>query len=145
MLIGQVVFLNTDRIFPYKGSVPQFLLHLHSCPQLPSSFLPAILNPQVSPSFFFFKTFLTWTIFKVFLNLLQYCFCFMFCFFGHEARGILAPSPTKGQTCTPRTGRWSLDHCTSREVRPMGSFSKERKDTYWMCTRERRRGRRQTW
>ena len=28
---------------------------------------------------------------KSFLNLLQYCFCFMFWFFGHKAYGILAP------------------------------------------------------
>ena len=51
-----------------------------------------------------------WTIFKVFIefvtvllllfltslleyNCLQYCFCFMFWFFGHEAHGILAPRP----------------------------------------------------
>ena len=35
-----------------------------------------------------------WTILKVLLNLLQYCFCsFMFWFFGHEACGILAPQP----------------------------------------------------
>ena len=27
------------------------------------------------------------------LNLLQYCFCFMFLFFGPEACGILAPQP----------------------------------------------------
>ena len=33
-----------------------------------------------------------WTIFlKSLLNLLQYCFCFMFWFFGPEACGILAP------------------------------------------------------
>ena len=30
---------------------------------------------------------------KPLLNLLQYCFCFTFCFFGHEACGILAPQP----------------------------------------------------
>ena len=34
-----------------------------------------------------------WTIFKVFIDLLQYCFCFMFWFFGREACGILAPWP----------------------------------------------------
>ena len=34
-----------------------------------------------------------WTIFKALLNLLQYCFCFIFCFFGHEACGILASQP----------------------------------------------------
>ena len=30
---------------------------------------------------------------KSLLNLLQYCFCFMFWFFGPEAYGILAPQP----------------------------------------------------
>ena len=46
-------------------------------------------------SVFSFKKnfFLMWTIFKSLLNLLQYCFCFMFWFFGHEAGGILAPTP----------------------------------------------------
>ena len=34
-----------------------------------------------------------WTIFKVFLNLLQYGFCFTFWFFGGETCGILAPRP----------------------------------------------------
>ena len=34
-----------------------------------------------------------WTILKSLLNLLQYCFCFMFWFFVHEACGILAPQP----------------------------------------------------
>ena len=42
----------------------------------------------------FFKLFFsTWTIFKSVLNLLQYCFCFMFYFFGHKANGILTPQP----------------------------------------------------
>ena len=35
-----------------------------------------------------------WTIsLKSLLNLLQNCFCFMFCFFGWEACGILASLP----------------------------------------------------
>ena len=41
--------------------------------------------------FFFFKTFLIWTIFKVFIEFGQSCFCFMFWFCGPEACGILAP------------------------------------------------------
>ena len=41
---------------------------------------------------FFFRIFLTWTV-KSLLNLLQYCFCFIFCFFGHLAYGILVPGP----------------------------------------------------
>ena len=40
---------------------------------------------------FFFKIFfLMWTISKVFI---EYCFCFMFWVFGHEACGISAPRP----------------------------------------------------
>ena len=50
------------------------------------------------------------TIFKV-LNLLQYRFYFMFCFFGHKLWGILAPWPgtkpitpaLKGKALTPNT------------------------------------------
>ena len=41
--------------------------------------------------FFAFKDFFMWTIFKVLLNLIQYCFCFMFLFFGCVACGISAP------------------------------------------------------
>ena len=44
--------------------------------------------------FFFFKEFSGCGPFlKSLLNFLQYCFCFMFCFFGHEACGVLAPQP----------------------------------------------------
>jgi len=32
-----------------------------------------------------------WTILKVFNELLEYCSCFVFWFFGHEAHGILTP------------------------------------------------------
>ena len=41
---------------------------------------------------FIFILFFTF-IKKSLLNLLQYCFCFMFWFFGREACGILAPRP----------------------------------------------------
>ena len=34
-----------------------------------------------------------WTILKALIELLQYCFYFMFCFFDHETCGILAPWP----------------------------------------------------
>ena len=46
-----------------------------------------------SVAFFFFLNF------KSLLHLLQYCFCFMFWFFGQEACGILAPRP--GVETTP--------------------------------------------
>ena len=43
----------------------------------------------------FFKDFFFWCglFLKSLLNLLQYCFCFMFWFFGPKARGILPPRP----------------------------------------------------
>ena len=49
--------------------------------------------------FFFFKSFILFCFFKVdnslksLLNSLQYCFYFMFSFFGHKAYGILAHWP----------------------------------------------------
>ena len=49
----------------------------------------------------FLKSFLMWTIFKVFMNLLQYCFClYILNFLIWEACGILAPLP--GIKPTPR-------------------------------------------
>ena len=45
-------------------------------------------------SFFFFNFFFSCgPLLKSLFNLLQYCFCFMFWFFGREACGILAPRP----------------------------------------------------
>ena len=41
--------------------------------------------PTIASLFYFLK--------KSLLNLLQYCFCFMFWFFGPKACGILAPQP----------------------------------------------------
>ena len=40
--------------------------------------------------YFFCRFFLMWTILKPLLNLLQYCFYFMFWFIGQKASGILA-------------------------------------------------------
>ena len=60
--------------------------------------------------------FLTWTIFKVFMNPLQYCFCFMlWFFFGHEAGRILTHWPGMEPTC-PVLEAKSLNHWTTREV-----------------------------
>ena len=43
---------------------------------------------------FFFRLFLNVDHFlKFLLNLLQYCFCFMFWIFGHKACGVLALQP----------------------------------------------------
>ena len=55
-------------------------------------------------SFFLKIFFLMWTIFKVFIEFLQYCFCFLFWFFGCEACGILAPPPGIEPTSTALEG-----------------------------------------
>ena len=69
------------------------------------SFLPILLMKKFWPiearylptcgfcCFFFFKFFWCGPFSKSLLNLLQYCFYFMFWFFGQEACGILAPRP----------------------------------------------------
>ena len=49
---------------------------------------------------------------KSFLNLLQYCFCFMFWFHGCEPCGILAPWPGIE---LGSTGRWSCHHWSTRK------------------------------
>ena len=61
--------------------------------------------PGVFQFFFFFL--------KSLLNLLQYCFCFMFWFFGCKAPGDWTPVPC--------IGRRSLNHWTTREI-PSISF-----------------------
>ena len=53
------------------------------------------------------------------LNLLQYCFCFMFCFLGFFfwLQGMWdLSSPTRDQTHTRCIRRESLNHWTTREV-----------------------------
>ena len=55
------------------------------------------------------KSFLTFL--KSLLNLLQYCFYFMFGFLSCEAFGILVD-----QIHSPYIGRQSLNHCIAREV-----------------------------
>ena len=49
------------------------------------------------------------------LNLLQYCFCFMFSVFWLRGMWDLN-SLTRDQTCTPCIGRQGLNHWTTREV-----------------------------
>ena len=52
---------------------------------------------------------------KSLLNLLQYCFCFMFWVFWLQGMWDLS-SLIRDQTCTPCIERWSLNHWTTREV-----------------------------
>ena len=73
-----------------------------------SPLLPSALAHFSSRSFLSFFFFL-----KSLLNLLQYCFCFMFWFFGCKASGDWTPVPC--------IGRRSLNHWTTREI-PSTSF-----------------------
>ena len=60
-------------------------------------------------------SFLVWTIFKVFNELVTVLLLlFMFWFFGHEACGILAPN--QGSNLHPCMGRQNLNHWTTKEV-----------------------------
>ena len=61
-----------------------------------------------------------WTILKVFINLLQYCFCFIFWFFGREAYGILAPQ-LGVESEPPALESILLTHWTTRAV-PLMTF-----------------------
>ena len=69
-------------------------------------------------SFFLLFFFNVNRIWKRLLNLLQYCFCFMFLFSGHEACGILAPQSRikppppalEGKVLTSRPPGKSLNH-----------------------------------
>ena len=51
---------------------------------------------------------------KSLLNLLQYCFCFMFWFFGHKAQGTLPPQPGIKSAFLALEG--GLNPWTTREV-----------------------------
>ena len=70
------------------------------------------------------------------LNLLQYCFSFLFCFFGHKAYGILscqtrdwtAPAALEGQVLT--TGLQG----PSREVPWSTSYTSLCRDPHMVCT-----------
>ena len=84
--------------------------------------------------FFFF--FLMWTILKSLLNFLQYCFCFIFCFFGSsEAGGIWTPPP--GIKHTPAALEdliGSLSHCITREVpKPLYLYNGRLKQRSALC------------
>ena len=52
---------------------------------------------------------------KSLLNLLQYCFCFMFWLFGHKAGGILGPQ-WEIELSPSAIGRRSLNNWTAKEV-----------------------------
>ena len=66
-------------------------------------------------TFFFLRFFWCGPFLKSLLNLLQYCFCFMFWFFWPQGMWDLS-SLTGDQTRIPCIGRRSLNHWTTREV-----------------------------
>ena len=96
------------------------------CPPAPTNWQPPIsfLCVCVSLSFFFDVEFL-----KSLLNLLQYCFCFMFPFFGHKA---LAIWPGMEPTCPVLED--SLNNWTTREVSEW-IIQKHRTNPgyWWLC------------
>ena len=63
----------------------------------------------------FLKIFFWCGLFKSLLNLLQCCFCFIALVFWPRGMWDLS-FLTRDWTCTPCSGRWSLNHWTIREV-----------------------------
>ena len=110
----------------------QWLLSLLSLPRSGH----ALGNVHQAPTgscvhFFFFLNFLLmWTILKSLLNLLQYCFCFRFCFFVHKSCGIsspqpeIKPAPMTVEVEDSTTGLPGLNHWTAREISVSFSNSK---------------------
>ena len=105
------VVLCSSGVFPYPSSL------------LFSSFLLRFL---FFLSFFFF--FLMWIILKVFIGFVTILLLFYVLVFWPQGTRDLS-SPTRDQTHTPCTGRWSLNHWTAKEslysilVSPSISFS----------------------
>ena len=86
-----------------------FSLSCHCQASHPGKSILEVKHQSVSSEWYFFF------FLQSLLNLLQYCFSFMF--FGREACGILAlSSSTRDRTSTPFPVRQSLNHWTAREV-----------------------------
>ena len=98
----------TEYSSPFMGS--------HLCSHLFQAF-PLLPHSHFTYLYICFSLFLRFffggPFLKSLLNLLQYCHCFKFLFFGHKPRGILAPQDRICATCI---GRRSLNHWTTREV-----------------------------
>ena len=78
-------------------------------------------NKHILAHFFFKEFFLMWTIFKVFIEFVTILlYVLFFCPWGMWDLSL----PTRDQTLTPCTGRWSLNHWTAREVSTF-SFGKD--------------------
>ena len=98
---------------PPPSNIPSLFSIYHTTEQILNS-----PDPSVSLSLFFFWK---WTIFKVF-NLSQYCFCCV-CVLVFWSWGMWdLSSRTRDRTHIPCTGRWSLNHWTSREVSSVSLF-----------------------
>ena len=95
--------------FPLGTCLP-LSFHSHFLTSLSRALYPYL--PALSP---FFRFFWRGPFLKSLLNLLRYCFCFLFWFFGHEACGILVPQPGI-KPAPPALEVQSPNHWTAREV-----------------------------
>ena len=77
-----------SRVFSPPFLTPIIVFFTEATVASHSAFIPFFFLNTV---FFFLRFFWMWTILKSLLNLLQYCFCFLFWCFGHETCEILAP------------------------------------------------------
>ena len=82
---------------------------------------PYQLFIAVAHFFFFFCFFLTWTIFKVFIEFVTILLLFYVLGFWPWGMWDLS-SQTRDWTCTPCIGRRSLNHWTARQVPAVAHF-----------------------
>ena len=73
--------------------------------------------------YYFLKIFFMWTIFKAFIEFVTILLWFYVLVFWLQVMWDLN-SPTRDWTHTPDTGRWNLNHWTTREVHGVTSYFK---------------------
>ena len=110
---GLTIWMWVFKWFWFKSKIPIFEIHCW-IPWSYSIWISAkksdICGYKGTPFFFLKKNFFfMWTILKSLLNLLQYCFCFMSWFFGHEAWGVSAPWPEMEPTFPTLEGELWLE------------------------------------
>ena len=101
--------LQTLRVLPLIFLLDSFYFFLFSAMAL---FSKTMLNNSGKSGHFFWCG----PLLKSLLNLLQYCFYFMFCFLGSEAHGILAPQFSSVQFSLSRVQLFGTPWIAARQA-----------------------------
>ena len=79
------------------------------------------------------------TIFKVFIEFVAYCFCFMFCSFGHETCGLLAPQPGIRPVPAALEGKVQSSGLPGKSLKEIYKLRSEIWERRWKQTRSEQR------